>query len=219
MLEVLATSRKWESASAAPAASASVATFSSRSMRRAPSNSFDQSDPSAFAAAAPTPLDAPVINTHLSFSDNVILSSCSFHEKLYEFVDPHLFKPVGVFKSAENRVAAFGRKSVLQVIPELSDQQGNAFRPAAAMADGILDLHALSCPAVFKKDLDSIGYRALVRLEILTAIARFFLDHHLFRQSVNAWGLRGAILVMIGGELSPKQADGRHIRQAVCAAP
>jgi hypothetical protein len=48
---------------------APAATVSKRSTRRAPSNSFAPSAPKAFAAAAPNPLDAPVINTHLCFNE------------------------------------------------------------------------------------------------------------------------------------------------------
>jgi len=65
----LLTSKTWQCAAAAPALRAPAATVSKRSTRRAPSNSFAPSAPKAFAAAAPNPLDAPVINTHLCFNE------------------------------------------------------------------------------------------------------------------------------------------------------
>src|SRR6266571_6814079 len=48
-----------------PAFFASAATVASRSTRRAPSNSLQPSRPNAHAAAAPKPLEAPVMRTHL----------------------------------------------------------------------------------------------------------------------------------------------------------
>src|SRR5438874_5874640 len=57
---------------------ASAATFSSRSTRRAPKRSRAPSAPKALAAAAPKPLEAPVIRTHLlSRGDGMIV----FHLK------------------------------------------------------------------------------------------------------------------------------------------
>jgi len=66
-LAVLATSSSCQCAAAAPALRDSAATFFKRSTRRAPSSTFAPSAPNACAAAAPNPLEAPVINTHLFF--------------------------------------------------------------------------------------------------------------------------------------------------------
>src|SRR5258706_2005159 len=68
-LAVLPTSRKWKWVSEVPAFWASAATCFRRSTRRAPSKSLDPSLANERAAAAPNPLEAPVIRTHLSFKE------------------------------------------------------------------------------------------------------------------------------------------------------
>src|SRR5437868_11042547 len=70
---VWATSSARDSADVAPALTACAVTSLSRSRRLAPSKTLDPSTPKAHAAAAPKPLEAPVMTTHLSANREIIL--------------------------------------------------------------------------------------------------------------------------------------------------
>ena len=51
----------------------------------------------------------------------------------------------------------------------------------------------------FKMDLDGVGNRAFVRVEVVFAVLRFFYNGHFFAQGINAWVRRDFIFVVVSG--------------------
>ena len=89
-----------------------------------------------------------------------------------------LVEAIGVVEEVYEFFDFGGGEASAGVMPELFDEQGNAFFSAATMADGIFDGDLIGRCAVVEENLNSVGDGAFIWFEVLAGVARIFLDNH-----------------------------------------
>src|SRR5690554_3942163 len=92
-------------------------------------------------------------------------------EHVDEPMHRHGLEPGMVPTQSQDALATLGGEARRQVAAKLLFQDGDAFAPAAAMADGVFDFDALRGSAIAEEDLDGIGDGASVGSQIVLGIA------------------------------------------------
>src|SRR5262249_47663123 len=127
-----------------------------------------------------------------------IRSTKSLHYKVLDkLVHWHLLQLFHVLKQLQNSSAAFCVKTSGEIFLKLLHKKRNSLGATVAVADGIFDLDFFSRCSIRKEDLDGVGNRTFVRLEIFAGVARIFADSHSVTKDVNSWVFGGRIFVMI----------------------
>ncbi|CAB3773046.1 hypothetical protein LMG29739_06363 [Paraburkholderia solisilvae] len=109
------------------------------------------------------------------------------------------------------------RETPRKVRAEFLDQQRDAVRAAALVADRVFDSHFVERRAVAELHGQRVGNRTLVRVVIILRVLRVFHAFDLRAQRVDARILRDCILVVRGGEPPEDQRHRNHVLDAVIA--
>src|SRR6516162_4090421 len=141
----------------------------------------------------------------------------SGHEHIHEICHSGCLQSWPVLTERHDRLHALGRQLRRQVGACLFEQQRQSIGAAAAVAERVLHFDSLRGAAAFEKHLHRVGDRALVGLQILPAIARIFLHHHLLAQPIDARVGGNPILVMVRRQLPEDQADAGDVLNAMVA--